>query len=145
MQALIDQYASIAPIKIIGDLNTQLPQSLKLQKNWHKQGNFNAYSNILYNFLVFNDFVVADMLHKQNVEYTYFCHKNKTYTWIDHIICDHHDASNITSCAIIPEESSNNSDHLPVQLIFSLAIKELNPKKYLFLISYSLLIQICGL
>ena len=46
-------------------------------------------------------------------------------------ICDRHDASNITSCAIIiPEESSNNSDHLHVQLKFSLAIKELNPKKY---------------
>ena len=33
LQALIDQYASIAPIKIIGDLNTQLTLSQKLNRN----------------------------------------------------------------------------------------------------------------
>ena len=64
LQALVDQYASIAPIKIIGDLNTQLPTSQKLVKNWYKQGKFNLYSNILYDFLVYNDFVAADMLQK---------------------------------------------------------------------------------
>ena len=37
LQVLIDQYASIAPIKIIGDLNTPLPLSEKLSKNWYKQ------------------------------------------------------------------------------------------------------------
>ena len=80
LQVLIDQYASIAPIKIIGDLNTPLPLSEKLSKNWYKQKNFNSYSSILYDFLVFNDFIAADMLHKQKVNYTYFCHKNETYT-----------------------------------------------------------------
>ena len=37
LQAVVDQYASIAPIKIIGDLNAQLPTSQKLAKNWFKQ------------------------------------------------------------------------------------------------------------
>ena len=34
LQALVDQYASIAPIKILGDLNAQLPTSRKLTNNW---------------------------------------------------------------------------------------------------------------
>ena len=50
LQVLIDQYASIAPIKIIGDLNTPLPLSEKLSKNWYKQKNFNLYSSVLYDF-----------------------------------------------------------------------------------------------
>ena len=54
------------------------------------------------------------MLHKQRIEYTYFCHKNETYTWIDHILCNRRDVPNIKSCSIIPEQSSNNSDHLPL-------------------------------
>ena len=122
LQAVVDMYAAIAPIKIIGDLNTQLPTSQKLAKNWFKQGKFNIYSSILYDFLAFNDFISADLLQKQMVNYTYFCHENKCYTWIDHIICAHHDMKNITSCHIIPEEPSNTSDHLPVQLKFSIPI-----------------------
>ena len=33
LQAVIDQYAPMAPIKILGDLNAQLPTSEKLAKN----------------------------------------------------------------------------------------------------------------
>ena len=62
LQAVVDQYASTAPIKIIGDLNAQLPTSQKLAKNWFKQGKCNIYSNILYDFLTFNDFIAADLL-----------------------------------------------------------------------------------
>ena len=46
-QAVVNQYASIAPIKIFGDLNAQLPTSQKLDKIWVKQGNFSIYNNIL--------------------------------------------------------------------------------------------------
>ena len=129
LQAVVDQYASTAPIKIIGDLNAQLPTNHKLAKNWFKQGNFNIYSNILYDFLIFNDFIAADLLQKQIVNYTYFCHENKYYTWIDHIICERRDEKNITSCHIIPEEPGNTSDHLPVQLKFSISISGKNKQK----------------
>ena len=91
LQAVVDQYASIAPIKIIGDLNAQLP-------------------------------VAADHLHRQKVNYTYFCHENSTYTWIDHIICERRETTKISSCHIIPEEPGNNSDHLPVQLKYSMSL-----------------------
>ena len=129
LQVLIDQYASIAPIKIIGDLNTPLPLSEKLSKNWYKQKNFNLYSSVLYDFLVFNDFIAADMLHKQNVNYTYFCHKNETYMWINPILCNRLDVPFISSCEIIPEEPTNCSDHLPIQLKFSIKVSESSPKK----------------
>ena len=69
------------------------------------------------------------MLHKQKVNYTYFGHKRETYTWIDHILCNRLDIPHIRSCAIIPEEPNNNSDHLPIQLKFSIKINESSPKK----------------
>ena len=124
LQSVIDQFAAIAPIKVIGDLNAQLPTSQKLPKKWHKQKEFNIYSSILYDFLTFNDFVSADLLQKQSVQYTYFCHANKTYTWIDHILCERREIDNITSCSIISEEHGNNSDHLPIRLQFSIPISE---------------------
>ena len=125
LQAVVDQYASIAPIKIIGDLNTQLPTSQKLAKNWHTQRKFSIYSKILYDFLVYNDFVAADHFQKQKVNYTYFCHENNTYTWIDHIICERREMKTVSSCCIIPEEPGNNSDHLPMQLKYSMSLSEI--------------------
>ena len=97
LQAIIDQYASIAPIKIIGDLNTKLPTSHKLIKNWHRHDNFNVYSNILYDFLCYNGLIAADLIGKQPINYTYFCHENETYSWIDHILCGKHNISDVLS------------------------------------------------
>ena len=71
LQALIDTYASQAPIKILGDFNTQLPTSAKLSKNWHKQKGFNIYSSLLYDFLAYNDYTSGDLLFKQRTKYTY--------------------------------------------------------------------------
>ena len=69
------------------------------------------------------------MLHKQSVDYTYFCHKKDTYTWIDHILCNRLSIPHIKSCTIIPEESNNNSDHLPIQLKFSVKVSGPSCKK----------------
>ena len=80
LQALIDTYASQAPIKILGDFNTQLPTSAKLSKNWHKQKGFNIYSALLYDFLTYNDYTPGDLLFNQKTKYTYFCHKRKIYS-----------------------------------------------------------------
>ena len=93
-----------------------------LQINWHKQSKYSIYSKILYDFLTYNDFVAAVHLHRQKVNYTYFCHENSTYTWIDHIICERRETTKISSCHIIPEEPGNNSDHLPVQLKYSMSL-----------------------
>ena len=66
------------------------------------------------------------MIQNQHTKYTYFCHANNTYTWIDHIICEKRDVPNISSCCIKPEESGNTSDHLPVQLKFSVNVNEIS-------------------
>ena len=36
------------------------------------------------------------------------------------MICERKDIFNVSSCSIIPEECGNNSDHLPVQQIFTM-------------------------
>lgn len=103
-----------------GDFNTQLPKSKLLHRKWYRSPGFNIHSNILYDFLLGNDMCAVDLNHKQDVEYTYFNHSNKHYTWIDHVLCPARDAKHIISCKIIPEEPENVSDHLPLQVIFTL-------------------------
>ena len=40
LQSLIDLYAGLAPFKILGDFNAQLPISKKLNKHWYKKKRF---------------------------------------------------------------------------------------------------------
>ena len=124
LQSIIDTYASIAPFKILGDFNTQLPISRKLNKNWHKQKGFTIYSSILYDFLVHNNLTSADLHFKQNPRYTFFCHTSNKYTWIDHILCNMSDLDQVNACSIIPEDSGNVSDHLPIRIEFSLLLEK---------------------
>ena len=86
LQSIIDTFADVAPFKILGDFNTQLPISKKLNKNWHKAKGFTIYSSILYDFLVHNNLTPTDLHFKQNPRYTFFCHTSTKYTWIDHIM-----------------------------------------------------------
>ena len=62
---------------------------------------------------------MADFLHPQNTEYTYFCHKNSHYTWIDHILTTSHNVNTIEMCDIIPELDGNVSDHQPLRMLFT--------------------------
>ena len=103
-------------------MNVQLPRTKKLQSNWYRKPGFNVHSNILYDFLVCNNLLVADFLHPQNPEYTYFCHKNSHYTWIDHILTTSHNVNTIEMCEIIPELDGNVSDHLPLRMLFTLDV-----------------------
>ena len=80
LQTLIDQFAGLAPFKILGDFNTQLPISKKLNKLWYKEKGFTIYSSILYDFLVHNNLTSADLHFKQNPRYTFFCHTSNRYT-----------------------------------------------------------------
>ena len=123
LQSVIDTFAGIAPFKILGDFNTQLPISRKLKKHWHRERGFTIYSSILYDFLVHNNLTSADLHFKQNPRYTFFCHTSNKYTWIDHILCNMNDMNQVNVCSIIQEDSENVSDHLPVRIEFSLLLE----------------------
>jgi hypothetical protein len=43
LQALVDIYGPSTPLKIIGDLNVQLPTQLSLSPGWHKRKGFNSH------------------------------------------------------------------------------------------------------
>ena len=82
------------------------------------------YSSILYDFLIYNNFTSADLLFKQKVKYTYFCHTSKKYTWIDHILCHVNDMNITNTCSIVQKEPDNVSDHLPIRLEFLLPLEQ---------------------
>ena len=98
--------------------------SKKLSKNWHREKGFTIYSSILYDFLVHNNLTSADLHFKQSPRYTFFCHTSNKYTWIDHILCNMNDLKQVKACSIIPEDSGNVSDHLPVRINFSLLLEK---------------------
>ena len=126
LQSLIDKFAGLAPFKILGDFNTQLPLSKKINKLWHRERGFNTYSSILYDFLIHNDLTSADLHFNQNPKYTFFCHTSKKYTWIDHILCNMNDLRHVKRCSIVQEEPENVSDHLPIRIEFSLLLEANN-------------------
>ena len=99
LQSIIDTFASVAPFKILGDFNTQLPITKKLSKNWHREKGFNIYSSILYDFIVHNNLTSADLHFKQDPRYTFFCHTSNKYTWIDHILCNMSDLNQVKVCS----------------------------------------------
>ena len=66
MQGFLVQYATIAPVKIVGDYNVQLPRCHDWSKNWHRLPGFNRHSATMYDFLVSNDLAVVDFQFKTN-------------------------------------------------------------------------------
>ena len=48
LQVFVDKHGPSAPIKIMGDMNTKLPQNCdNLPSNWYKGKGFNMFSHIL--------------------------------------------------------------------------------------------------
>ena len=129
LQVLIDEYGSRAPFKICGDMNAQLPMESAVAKDWYRQGGFNANSVLLYDFLAGNELCVADFNFNQQVHHTYFVHKSRTYTWIDHVFANSYDISSVISCKILPECSDNLGDHLPIQTRFNVKLKNATVSK----------------
>ena len=73
LQVFVDKHGPSAPIKIMGDMNTKLPQNCdNLPSNWYKGKGFNMFSHIMNDFLVSNMFSVCDFNFKQNHGFTYF-------------------------------------------------------------------------
>ena len=114
LQVLVDDYAAIAPIKIIGDLNVKLPSKASLSTGWYRKDGFTPHSLIFYDFMICNDMVAADLISEQTLNYTYFCDANSTRTWIDHCLSTRRDINNVKNCEIISVEG-NLSDHLPIR------------------------------
>ena len=107
-----------APIKIVGDLNVQLPQKLSLVPGWHNTRGFYKHSSIIYTiyaFITSNDLIVADCIHRQAIHYTYCCDGTGVQTWIDRCLSSANDASEINTYDILPHDESYVSDHLPIQ------------------------------
>jgi hypothetical protein len=82
--------------------------------------------------LAANDVSAMDLHYKQSVDYTYFCHSNKNYSWIDHIFCTNKGVENYISCKIIPEDVNNVSDHLPVQGKFFMSLNKCEKIKHAY-------------
>ena len=122
LQSLIDEHAMIAPIRIMGDFNAQLPHEFKLCRLWYKKRGFNSHSSILYDFIASNRLSAVDLSFKQQVNYTYFSFANNHFSWIDHVLSTNNDTDNIVTCEILPLCQDNLSDHLPLKLIVSVPV-----------------------
>ena len=75
-------------------------------------------SLIMYDFISANDLICADFRYPQTVNYTYFQHETKAYTWIDHVLVSASMSDNqIVNCFIHEYNEHNMSDHLPISFI----------------------------
>ena len=118
LQSLIDNTLGSVPLKIIGDMNVQLPRGNNLIGNWHKRKGFNKHSKLFYDFLAANNLICADLCSTQKEKFTFFCHKRAVYTWIDHVATTTYDMKNVQDCSILPLCYHNVSDHLPLKCTF---------------------------
>ena len=72
----------------------------------------------MYDFISANDLICADFRYPQTVNYTYFQHETKAYTWIDHVLVSASMSDNqIVNCFIHEYNEHNMSDHLPISFI----------------------------
>ena len=119
LQSFIDNYSGLAPIKLVGDFNAQLPTQKVAEKHlWERKGCYTKHSKILQDFLSANSLFTVDRWFDQTTNYTYFNIKRNVYTWLDHVISSQHCVNDIISCDIIPLDEHNVSDHLPIRTTF---------------------------
>ena len=115
LQVLIDEFAPLGPLQIVGDLNAQLPSTADPPKNWYKKPGYNQHSALLNDFINANDLICSDLVSKQKTAYTYFQFETGAFTWIDHIISSINMHNTIISCEILDHAEDNMSDHLPIR------------------------------
>jgi exonuclease III len=127
-QALIDNLAPLAPIKIVGDFNAQLPKTRRLHARWERSSGFTAHSKILYDFFVANEMSLCDLSFFQPVDHTYFCLSRSVFSWIDHVASSAHDSGNVSKCVILPLCADNLSDHLPIITEFTVLTEVSKPQ-----------------
>ena len=61
LQSFIDSYSGLAPIKLLGDFNAQLPTQKVAEKYlWERKGCFNKHSKLLQDFICANSLISVD-------------------------------------------------------------------------------------
>ena len=60
LQCLLESRKSTAPVMIVGDMNTGLPQKPRISLDWYKNGPFSKSSLLLYDFLCENELCVGN-------------------------------------------------------------------------------------
>ena len=109
VQSLIDVHGECAPVIVVGDFNTSLPQKDVLLNNWHKCRPFSRNSALLYNFIEDNDLCVVNFIYSQDVNFTYSNANGSLY--IDHILVPDYVMDMVTDCKILNRDIDNISDH----------------------------------
>ena len=113
ISCILDKYSHEAPLVIVGDMNTVLPQAHALSDNWYFKRHFSKRSAIFYDFMSQNSLCVANFIFPQSVSYTY--KKGKVCTYIDHILIPEYLIEKLDKCEILCSQD-NVSDHLPLSL-----------------------------
>ena len=115
IQSIIDDHSnSGSQVLVTGDMNTSLPHMDILTPNWYKNRPFNENIAILYSFIEDNDFCVANMIFKQNINFT--CENGSSHSYIDHILVPDFCRELIMNCTILNGDAANVSDHLALSL-----------------------------
>ena len=124
LQSLLDSNDNGVPVVIVRDMNTSLPNSRTLKKNWYRRHPFSRQSALLFKFLCQNDLCVANFAFKQNVEHTY--RKQNVRSYIDHILVPGYLLDKTLMCNILDETAENVSDHLALNLQLDMSAPEVN-------------------
>ena len=83
IQSVLDSKNNSAPVLIVGDMNTRLPQGKTLRKDWFRLRPFSKRSGLLYEFLGENELFVGNFAYKQAVDYMF--KRNDLCSYIDHV------------------------------------------------------------
>ena len=110
LQCMLENSNQESPIYVIGDMNTVLPQTKVLPRNWFFKRLFSRRSALMYNFLVENNLCVANFRDKQEGNYTY--RKGSVVSYIDHVFIPEYTVSAMNKCVIRHNDANNVSDHL---------------------------------
>ena len=115
-----------SPIILLGDMNAYLPQQNNHSVNWYKQRPFNKHSVLLHDLLSEHSMLSANLKFKQSLSYTYFNYTSRSY--IDHIPVSENIYDNVISCAILPHNDDNLSDHLHVKVTLNVVCDNVKAK-----------------
>jgi hypothetical protein len=120
LQGLIENCEN-GPCIVMGDFNTQLPQTSPLSRQWYRARVFSQRSQVLYDFCLDNDLTVANFVFRQSVNYTF--HRSNAHSYIDHILVSNNLLPSVMSCTIVDSGAvnPNPSDHFPLCLCLKLS------------------------
>ena len=109
IQGIHTQFSSSSESIILGDFQCcpDIPDSTRASQT-------NTISPILTEFITENNYTPVDITIGSGPTYTYHHHSMSNSSYIDHILVSPDFLHNVSSSSVIPPESTNTSDHLPV-------------------------------